>query len=93
MSSRLIHRGREGVPKHTPGHRISSEPREVLGALEQETAKAVEEERSEGVSQERAFPGGADERTKRTSPSPSAVTPPTNSLAPLEYLPGVPTVS
>lgn len=27
----------------------------------------------------------------RTSPSPSAVTPPTNSLAPLEYLPGVPT--
>lgn len=65
----------------------------MLGVLEQEAAKAVEGERSEGVSQGRAFPGGADERTKRTSPSPSAAIPPTNSLAPLECLPGVPTVS
>lgn len=45
------------------------------------------------MSQEGEFPGGADERTKRTSASPSAATLPINSLALLEHLPGVPTVS
>lgn len=45
MSSKLVQRRREGVPQHSPGHRTSSEPWEVLRVLEQEEATAMEEER------------------------------------------------